>query len=100
MFVGAAGICRIVQRTAELMRQHETDDVAPVGGINLDTIQRYLNLHYSVSLDLFGAETSTNAANYFAAGLKGRFQEASRLDDHRLHGETRTVSDVQDGVVV
>jgi benzoyl-CoA 2,3-dioxygenase component B len=100
MFVGAAGVGRIVQRTAELMRQHDTDDVAPVGGINLDTIQRYLNLHYSVSLDLFGAETSTNAANYFAAGLKGRFQEASRLDDHRLHHETRTVSEIQGGVVV
>jgi benzoyl-CoA 2,3-dioxygenase component B len=100
MFVGAAGIGRIVQRTAELMRQHDTDDIAAVGGINLDTIQRYLNLHYSVSLDLFGAETSTNAANYFAAGLKGRFQEASRLDDHRLHDETTTVSDVQNGVVV
>jgi benzoyl-CoA 2,3-dioxygenase component B len=100
MFVGAAGIGRIVQRTAELMRQHDTDDIAAVGGINLDTIQRYLNLHYSVSLDLFGAETSTNAANYFAAGLKGRFQEASRLDDHRLHDETTTVSDVQNGIVV
>jgi benzoyl-CoA 2,3-dioxygenase component B len=100
MFVGAAGVGRIVQRTAELMRRHDTDDVAPVGGINLNTIQRYLNLHYSVSLDLFGAETSTNAANYFAAGLKGRFQEASRLDDHRLHHETRTISEIQEGMVV
>ena len=90
MFVGAGGVGRVVQRTAELMREHDTDDVTPFGGINLATIQRYLNLHYSVSLDLFGAETSTNAANYFAAGLKGRFQEAARLDDHRLHGESRT----------
>ena len=48
-------------------------------------MQRYLNFHYSVSLDLFGAETSTNAANYFAPGLKGRFQEERRDDDHRLH---------------
>ena len=56
--------------------QHDTDDVAPFGGINVETLQRYLNLHYSVSLDLFGAETSTNAANYFAAGLKGRFERA------------------------
>ena len=36
-------------------------------------IQKYLNFHYSVSLDLFGGETSTNVANYFAAGLKGRW---------------------------
>jgi benzoyl-CoA 2,3-dioxygenase component B len=88
MFVGAGGVGRVVQRTAELMEEHDTADVAPYGGINVDTLQRYLNLHYSVSLDLFGAETSTNAANYFAAGLKGRYQEAARMDDHRLHDET------------
>ena len=62
--VGATGIGRVVQRAVELMRAHDTDDVAPYGGINLDTLQRYLNFHFSVSLDLFGAETSTNAANY------------------------------------
>jgi benzoyl-CoA 2,3-dioxygenase component B len=100
MFVGAGGVGRVVQRTADLMLEHDTDDVAPHGGINLDTIQRYLNLHYSVSLDLFGAETSTNAANYFAAGLKGRFQEAARLDDHRLHHDTQAVGEVDDGRVV
>ena len=97
MFVGAGGVGRVVQRTAELMREHDTDDVAPYGGINVATLQRYLNLHYSVSLDLFGAETSTNAANYFAAGLKGRFREASRDDDHRLHGASVTVPVVEDG---
>src|SRR5215510_12175451 len=75
MFVGATGVGRVVQRTAELMREHDTDDIAPFGGIPIATLQRYLNFHFSVSLDLFGAETSTNAANYFAAGLKGRFQE-------------------------
>jgi benzoyl-CoA 2,3-dioxygenase component B len=88
MFVGAGGVGRVVARTAELMREHDTEDVTPYGGINLETIQRYLNLHYSVSLDLFGAETSTNAANYFASGLKGRFQEAERDDDHRLHDDS------------
>jgi benzoyl-CoA 2,3-dioxygenase component B len=100
MFVGAGGVGRMVQRTAELMLEHDADDIAPFGGINLDTIQRYLNLHFSVSLDLFGAETSTNAANYFAAGLKGRYQEGSRLDDHRLHDGTRTVAEVSGGQIV
>ena len=95
MFVGASGVGRVVQRTAELMREYDTDDVAPYGGINADTLQRYLNLHYSVSLDLFGAETSSNAANYFAAGLKGRFQEDKRDDDHRLHGATRVIPAVE-----
>jgi benzoyl-CoA 2,3-dioxygenase component B len=99
MFVGAGGVGRVVQRTAELMREHDTDDIARYGGINLDTLQRYLNLHYSVSLDLFGAEASTNAANYFAAGLKGRFQEAERADDHRLHDSSVEVAIVADGEV-
>jgi benzoyl-CoA 2,3-dioxygenase component B len=97
MFVGAAGVARVVQRTVELMREHDTDDIGPHGGVDLATLQRYLNLHYSVSLDLFGAETSTNAANYYAAGLKGRFQEAARNDDHRLLDATRAVPCVADG---
>jgi benzoyl-CoA 2,3-dioxygenase component B len=97
MFVGAAGVGRVVQRTVELMQEHDTDDIGPHGGIDVATLQRYLNLHYSVSLDLFGAETSTNAANYYAAGLKGRFQEAARDDDHRLLDATRAVTCVVDG---
>jgi benzoyl-CoA 2,3-dioxygenase component B len=91
MFVGATGVGRVVQRTAELMKEHDTDDVRPHGGIDVGTLQRYLNFHYSVSLDLFGAETSTNAANYFAAGLKGRFKEEERDDDHVLTDATRMV---------
>ncbi|MBO0691359.1 MAG: benzoyl-CoA 2,3-epoxidase subunit BoxB [Acidimicrobiaceae bacterium] len=99
MFVGAAGIGRVVQRTADLMRQHDTADVAPHGGIDLETLQRYLNLHYSVSLDLFGAETSTNAANYYAAGMKGRFGESERDDDHRLQGSITEVPSVKDRTI-
>ena len=97
MFVGASGVARVVQRTVELMKEHDTADVNQFGGVDVATLQRYLNFHYSVSLDLFGAETSTNAANYFAAGLKGRFQEERRDDDHRLKEATRTVPHVVDG---
>jgi benzoyl-CoA 2,3-dioxygenase component B len=96
MFVGATGVGRVVQRTIELMREHDTDDVHPHGGVNLELVQKYLNFHYSVSLDLFGAETSTNAANYFAAGLKGRFQEERRDDDHQLKSITRMVPEATD----
>ena len=91
MFVGATGVGRVVRRTVDLMKEHDTEDVRPHGGIDVATLQRYLNFHYSVSLDLFGAETSTNAANYFAAGLKGRYKEEDRDDDHRLAGATRGV---------
>ncbi|MFN0091706.1 MAG: benzoyl-CoA 2,3-epoxidase subunit BoxB [Acidimicrobiales bacterium] len=97
MFVGATGVGRVVQRTVELMKAHDTDDVHEHGGINLDVLQKYLNFHYSVSLDLFGAETSTNAANYFAAGLKGRYKEEARTDDHRLTGSVRFVPEVSVG---
>jgi len=84
MFVGTTGVDRVVERTAQLMREHDTDDIAPHGGIPLPVIQKYLNFHYSVSLDLFGGETSTNVANYFSSGLKGRWQEERRGDDHVL----------------
>ena len=99
MFVGASGIARVVQRTVELMKEHDTADVGEHGGIDVATLQRYLNFHCSVSLDLFGAETSTNAANYFAAGLKGRFQEERRDDDHRLRDATRDVPTVADAAI-
>ncbi|SNR42949.1 benzoyl-CoA 2,3-dioxygenase component B [Haloechinothrix alba] len=84
MFVGTTGVDRVVQRSAELIREHDTTDIAGFGGIPLEIIQRYINFHYSVSLDLFGGETSTNAANYYTAGLKGRWQEERRKDDHQL----------------
>ncbi len=99
MFVGATGLGRVVQRTVDLMKQHDTDDVRPHGGIDVATLQRYLNFHYTVSLDLFGAETSSNAANYFASGLKGRFQEERRDDDHQLRDAVRRVPAVVDGAV-
>lgn len=99
MFVGATGIARVVQRTVDLMKQHDTAEVREHGGIDIETLQRYLNFHYAVSLDLFGAETSSNAANYYAAGLKGRFQEERRDDDHRLRDATRSVPLVENGAI-
>ncbi len=100
MFVGASGVGRAVQRTTELMELHDTDDVEPHGGINLGTLQRYINFHFSVSLDLFGSERSTNAANYFASGLKGRFAEQEAYDDHDLSGADRTYLTVGEGGLV
>ncbi len=99
MSVGTFGVDRVVRRTCELMREHDTADVAGHGGIDLDTVQRYINLHYSLSLDLFGSELSSNAATYYAQGLKGRFHEASRADDHRLLEATVGVPALVDGDV-
>jgi len=94
MFVGETGVRRVVQRSIELMQQDLNGDVRAQGGIDLATIQRYVNLWYSLSADLFGGEISSNAADYFASGLKGRYQEEQE-DDHRaLEGSYRmTVPD-------
>ena len=99
MFVGESGIGRVVQRTCELMREHRTEDVRAFGGIDLATIQRYLNFHYSVSLDLFGSEISTNAANFYTLGVKGRFEETKKTDDHVLRDATYPIT-VPDGDAV
>jgi benzoyl-CoA 2,3-epoxidase subunit B len=101
MFVGEAGVMRVVQRSCELMREHRTDDVRTHGGIDLPTIQKYLNFHCSVSLDLFGSEISTNAANFYTMGLKGRFEETKQADDHQLKDATYPVAQLAaDRVVV
>jgi benzoyl-CoA 2,3-dioxygenase component B len=81
MFVGETGVRRILQRTIEVMKEHPGQDPRKYGAIDLDTIQRYVNFWYSISLDLFGGEISTNAADFFGAGLKGRANE-SRHEDH------------------
>src|SRR5229473_2947677 len=62
-------------------RDGKSDDVRSLGGLSLDVLQKYLNLWYSLSLDLFGSEVSTNAASFFAAGLKGRAKE-EKFEDH------------------
>ena len=85
MFVGETGIMRVAQRTCEVMKEVHSDDpkiVRAGGAVDLETIQKYINLHFSVSVDLFGQEISTNAATYFNSGLKGRFQESRLAEDH------------------
>src|SRR5215470_2789791 len=79
MFVGRNGIRRIIERTAEVMTQEKTDDpgrLRELGVIDLATMQRYLNFHASVTLDLFGSDLSSNAATFYTTGLKGRFDES------------------------
>jgi benzoyl-CoA 2,3-dioxygenase component B len=98
MFVGETGVARIVRRTAELMKKNPSEDARREGGIDLVTIQKYLNLWYSISLDLFGGEVSSNAASFFADGLKGRAKEATHADHRALDGVYR-LEVVRDGKV-
>jgi benzoyl-CoA 2,3-dioxygenase component B len=97
MFVGITGLTRVVQRTCEVMREHRTDDARRLGVIDLPTFQKYINFHFSVTLDLFGAEVSTNAANGYTTGVKGRFHETQIDDDHRLPDTTYPVLSYRDG---
>jgi len=102
MFVGESGIGRIVQRTAEVMAQQRTDDPArlrALGVIDLPTIQRYLNFHSSVTVDLFGADVSSNAATFYSSGIKGRFEETKIADDHLLRDATYPVLEIVNGAL-
>jgi benzoyl-CoA 2,3-dioxygenase component B len=82
MFVGVTGVNRVIRRSCELMKEHNTADIKPFGGVPLAMIQKWVNFWYSSSVDLFGAERSTNAASYFASGLKGRAFEEKKFTEH------------------
>jgi benzoyl-CoA 2,3-epoxidase subunit B len=96
MFVGETAVQRLVQRTCELMAKDPNEDVRKLGGIDLPTIQKYINQWYSVSADLFGGEISTNAANYFGTSLKGRDREAS-YSDHKAKSDSYSMAVVDNG---
>jgi benzoyl-CoA 2,3-dioxygenase component B len=98
MFVGETGIDRLVLRSAELTRADPNGDARAQGGLDLPTIQKYLNFWYSRSLDLFGGEISSNAADFFASGLKGRYREEREGDHQALEGAYR-METVADGKV-
>jgi benzoyl-CoA 2,3-dioxygenase component B len=101
MFVGETGVQRIVDRTAQQMKERgvdHPDDVRRLGLVDLPTVQRYLNLWYSLSLDLFGGEISSNAATSFATGIKGRANEESYPDHRALEG-TYPVEMFKDGAL-
>ncbi|HEX3862282.1 MAG TPA: benzoyl-CoA 2,3-epoxidase subunit BoxB [Stellaceae bacterium] len=106
MFIGQSGIGRVIERTCSAMREAAIDDptdiarVRRLGVIDLPTIQKRANLHFSLTLDLFGSEISTNAATAFNSGLKGRYLEDQLDDDHRLLDASYQVLRPRDGRVV
>src|SRR5262245_37737193 len=99
MFVGETGVLRIVDRTAQQMAEKKiehVDQVRAAGLIDLPTMQKYLNLWYSLSLDLFGGEISSNAATYFATGMKGRAKE-EQFEDHKALEGSYAMDVIKDG---
>ena len=97
---------RVIQRTCEAMKAagitdpHDIARIRALGVIDPPTLQKKANLHFSLTLDLFGNEISTNAANAFNAGLKGRYQEDRLTDDHQLTNATYAVLRPRDGIIV
>ncbi|MEM7407313.1 MAG: benzoyl-CoA 2,3-epoxidase subunit BoxB [Pseudomonadota bacterium] len=105
MFVGETGVQRTIERTCQAMVEagitdpYDINAVRALGVIDLPTLQKKANLHYSLSLDLFGSEVSTNAANAFNSGIKGRYRETKIDDDHRLTNDTYPVLKLIDGEI-
>ncbi len=106
MFVGETGVGRVIQATCNAMNKagitdpYDIDKIRALGVIDLPTIQKKLNLHYTLSLDLFGSEVSTNAANAFNAGVKGRYNEMKIDDDHVLGDALYPVTQVEEGKLI
>jgi benzoyl-CoA 2,3-dioxygenase component B len=99
MFVGETGIGRIIERTAQLMKEAGfSEDIGKLGGIDLPMLQRHINLWFSLSLDLHGNEISSNAASYFANGLKGRAEEA-KWEDHKVAEQIYDLEVVENGAL-
>ena len=98
MFVGETGI-------SQNSRAHLPVDAArpasprTCGGSAASTsrlIQKHLNQWFSLSVDLHGGEVSSNAASYFANGLKGRAKEDT-FDDHFVKNAVYNMEFFEDG---
>jgi benzoyl-CoA 2,3-dioxygenase component B len=97
MFVGQTGLGRVIERTCQLMQEGKGKDVRELGGIPLEIVQKYINFWSSSSNDLFGGEISSNASNFFGAGLKGRANEEKLDLDHRALEGTYAMEVLENG---
>jgi benzoyl-CoA 2,3-dioxygenase component B len=95
--VGELGMQRIIERSAELAMMDPNGDARAQGGIDLPTIQKWVNYWFSYSIDLFGSEVSSNAADFFASGIKGRFREALNYEEHTALGQMLPLETFVDG---
>ena len=98
--VGELGLERVMRRACEMMKASSNEDVRSQGGVDLETIQKYINYWFCYSLDLFGSEISSNAADYFGAGIKGRWREAKDYDDHKALSGMYEMAVMDDGKLI
>ncbi|MBL8360929.1 MAG: benzoyl-CoA 2,3-epoxidase subunit BoxB, partial [Rubrivivax sp.] len=106
LFVGETGVGRTIEATCAAMNKagitdpYDVERIRALGVVDLPLLQRKANFHMSVTRDLFGSEISSNAADAFSSGLKGRFNETQLKDDHQLQDDTYPVMRVVDGRLV
>ena len=97
LFTGQTGIDRVVRRAAEATKEDPNGDARKHGAIDLPTIQKWINFWFSSAVELFGGEISSNAADYFATGLKGRYREQQKYEDHRALGDVYVMEVAENG---
>ena len=97
MFVGDTGLERVLRRSTQLTKLDPNGDARAQGGVDLATVQKFINFWFSYCLDLFGGEISSNAADFFAAGLKGRFMEEKHYTEHTALGQQKLVTTLKNG---
>jgi benzoyl-CoA 2,3-dioxygenase component B len=96
LFCGETGIDRVVRKSAELTAKDPNGDARKLGGIDIPTIQKWINFWFSSAVELFGGEISSNAADYFATGLKGRYRE-DKYSDHVAMENIYSMDVLEDG---
>jgi len=74
----------VIKRTVEVMKELGNDDpiaLRKAGVVDLPTIPEIFEFLVQLVAGLFGGDSSSNAASYFANGLKGRPDEI-KYEDH------------------
>jgi len=97
MFVGETGVDRVVARSCELTKADANGDARAQGGVDLPTLQKYINFWSSSSTDLYGAEISSNSANFFGSSLKGRAWEMKKHTEHTALDQVKELDVFENG---
>ncbi|MBM4390855.1 MAG: benzoyl-CoA 2,3-epoxidase subunit BoxB [Deltaproteobacteria bacterium] len=95
--VGETGVERVLRRGAQLAKLDRNGDARAQGGIPVAMVQKWINYWFSYSIDLFGSEISTNAADFFGAGLKGRWAESKDYDEHTALNQWQRMQVIEAG---
>ena len=62
---------KLLTLRGELAQQDPNGDARAQGGIDVATVQKWVNYWFSYSIDLFGSEISSNAADFFSQFFSG-----------------------------